>query len=237
MSLAAQVIGLAGVALLLLTLSGLVVRGRWSQWYAFTLYLPVVSGFSLAYVVLPGLWTWEVWFVQENVLNALRFAVALELAARTFRAFPGARSTLRPILLLVLIVTFAMIAAFPWSAVDYLSFLEELQPRLLNGAVWLFTAIAALILWYRLPVARLHKSVLLAYVPYLLFELFFLRVFVARSWQVPALGYMNQAAYLLLVAYWARVAWRADVPSRLARPGSPDEQDADAHSLTRLAAG
>jgi hypothetical protein len=237
MSLAAKVIGLGGVALLLLTLAGLIVRGRWSQWYAFALYLPVVSGFSLAFVVLPSLWTWEVWFVQANVLNVLRFAVALELAARTFRAFPGARSTLRPVMLVVLVVTFAMLAAFPWSAVDYVSFLEELQPRLLNGTVWLFTAIAALILWYRLPVASFHKSVLLAYVPYLLFELVFLRVFVARSWQVPALGYLNQAAYLLLVAYWARVAWRAEVPSQVAGPGSPGEPDTGAHSLTRLAEG
>ena len=213
MSLTAQAIGLAGVALLLLTLAGLVVRGRWRQWYAFALYLPVIAAFSAAFVFLPELWTPEVWYVQANVLNALRFAVALELAARTFRAFPGARSTLRPVMLLVLIVTFGMLVAFPWSAVEYQSFLEELQPRLLNGTVWLFTAIAALILWYRLPVAPLHKSVLLAYVPYLLFELLFLRVFVARSWQVPALGYLNQAAYLLLVAFWARVAWRVDVKS------------------------
>lgn len=213
MSLTAKAIGLAGVALLLLTLAGLVVRGRWRQWYAFALYLPVIAAFSAAFVFLPDLWTPEVWYVQANVLNALRFAVALELAARTFRAFPGARSTLRPVMLLVLIVTFAMLVAFPWSAVEYQSFLEELQPRLLNGTVWLFTAIAALILWYRLPVAPLHKSVLLAYVPYLLFELLFLRVLVARSWQVPALGYLNQAAYLLLVAFWARVAWRADVKS------------------------
>jgi hypothetical protein len=237
MSPVAKVIGLAGVALLLVTLAGLIVRRRVSQWYSFALYLPVVAAFSLAFVVVPGVWSWEVWFVQANVLNALRFAVAVELAARTFRAFPGARSTLRPVMLLVLVVTFAMVAAFPWSAVDYQSFLEELQPRLLNGTLWLFTAIAALILWYRLPVASLHKSVLLAYVPYLVFELVFLRGFVARSWQVPALGYINQAAYLLMVAYWSRVAWRTEVPSRVARPGSPDEPDADTHSLTRLAAG
>jgi hypothetical protein len=237
MSLAAKVIGLAGVGLLLLTLAGLVVRRSWSQWYAFTLYLPVVCAFSLAFLVKPDLWTWDVWFVQENVLNALRFAVALELAARTFRAFPGARSTLRPVMLLVLLVTFAMVAAFPWSAVDYESFLEELQPRLLNGTVWLFTAIAGLILWYRLPVAPLHKAILLGYVPYLLFQLVYLRVFVALSWKHRVLGYINQAAYLLLVSYWAHVAWRANVPTRVARPGSPDEQDADAHSLSRVAAG
>ena len=234
MSLTAKVIALAGVVLLVVTLAGLVVRRRWSQWYAFALYLPVVAGWSLAFVLLPGVWTWQVWFVQTNVLNALRFAVALELAARTFRAFPGARSTLRPVMLLVLLVTFAMVAAFPWAAVDYVSFLEELQPRLLNGTLWLFTAIAALILWYRLPVAPLHKSVLLAYVPYLLFELVFLRVFVARSWEVPVLGYIYQAAYLLMVAYWAHVAWRVQVP---ARPGSPEEQDSDAHSLSGLPAG
>ena len=237
MSLTAKVIGLAGIGLLLLTLAGLIVRRRWSQWYAFSLYLPVVSAFSLAFLVKPDLWTWDVWFVQENILNALRFAVALELAARTFRAFPGARSTARPLMLLVVLVTFGMVAAFPGSAVDYESFLEELQPRLLNGTVWLFTAIAALILWYRLPVAPLHKAVVLVYVPYLLFQLGYLRVFVERSWQVPALGYINQAAYLLMVAYWSRVAWRTEVPSRVAPPGSPDEPDTGTHSLTRLEAG
>jgi hypothetical protein len=237
MSLIAKVIALVGVVLLLATLAGLVVRRRWSQWYAFVLYLPVVAAFSLAFVLLPGAWTWQVWYVQTNVLNALRFAVALELAARTFRAFPGARSTLRPVMLVVLVATFIMIAVFPWSAIEYQSFLEELQPRLLNGTVWLFTAIAALILWYRLPVAPFHKSVLLAYVPYLLFELIFLRVFVARSWELPVLGYINQAAYLLLVAYWAYVAWRVDVPSQLRGPGAEGEDDRGSHSLTRLAAG
>jgi hypothetical protein len=54
---------------------------------------------------------------------------------------------------------------------------------------------------------------------------------------VPALGYINQAAYLLMVAYWSRVAWRTEMPSRIARPGSPDEPDTGTHSLTRLAAG
>ena len=35
--------------------------------------------------------------------------------------------------------------------------MADLQPRVLNGSIWLFTAIAALILWYRLPVDPFHK--------------------------------------------------------------------------------
>jgi hypothetical protein len=239
MSLAASLIAVAGVALLLVTFAGLIVRGRWRQWYAFALYLPVMAGFSLVFVAWPDVWTPSGWVVQANVLNAVRFAVALELAARTFRSFPGARSTLRPILLILLIFTFAAVTAFPSSALDYETFLNDLQPRLLNGTVWLFTAIAALILWYRLPVAPLHKSILLGYVPYLLFQLVYLRAFVTRSWQLPLLGYLNQAAYLLLVSHWAWVAWRADVPLRTDRPGLDDQgpRGSGPHTMARVSDG
>ena len=82
----------------------------------------------------------------------------------------------------------------------------------------MFTAIAALILWYRLPVAPLHKSVLLGYVPYLLFQLVYLHLLVARSWENRAIGYLNQAAYLVLVSHWAWTAWRGPVSLP---PGEP----------------
>ena len=81
----------------------------------------------------------------------------------------------------------------PASTVDYVTFLEEVQPRLLNGTVWIFTAIAGLILWYRLPVAPLHKSILLGYVPYLLYDAVFLKALLQASWQRDLIGYVNQS--------------------------------------------
>jgi hypothetical protein len=209
MSLAAALIATGGVVLIVATLAGLFLRGRWSSWYAFTLYLATVAAFSIVFIAWPGAWTETLWLVQTNVINALRFAMAIELAARTFRSFPGARSTLRPALLAMLAVTLVLVFAIPSHSPDYRTILEELQPRLINGTVWLFTVIAALILWYRLPVSALHKSVLLAYVPYLLFELLYLRVLMAIGWKVDLLGYLYQAAYLVLASFWARAAWRS----------------------------
>jgi hypothetical protein len=205
------------------TLAGLIVRGRWSSWYSFSLYLLVVAGFSLAFAVYPRAYTQLGWYLQVNALTVLRFAVAMELAIRTFRAFPGARATLRPILLVLLVVTFALLVAVPASTVDYVTFLEEVQPRLLNGTVWIFTAIAGLILWYRLPVAPLHKSILLGYVPYLLYDAVFLKALLQASWQRDLIGYVNQSIYLLLVSHWAWVAWRTDPQTSTTRGGPPPE--------------
>lgn len=219
-----------GTTLLAVTLAGLLVRGGWRTWYAFTAYLAIVSTFTTGTLLWPEVFfVWDAWTLEQNLVNAVRFAVALELAARTFRAFPGARYTLRLALLTVLTVTMVMVGSAAGGAVDYESFLEELQPRLLNGSVLVFTAIAALILWYRLPVAPLHKAVVLGYVPYLLFQLVYLHVFVTRSWETKALGYVNQAAYLVLVSHWAWAAWRTAVPSSGARA----DHDSPETSLAR----
>ena len=222
-----------GTALLAITLAGLLMRGGWRTWYAFTAYLAITSAFTTAVLLRPEVfYVPQAWTLEQNVVNAVRFAVALELAARTFYSFPGARSTLRLALLVVLTATLVMVGSAASGAGDYQSFLEELQPRLLNGTVLVFTSIAALILWYRLPVARLHKSIVLGYVPYLLFQLVYLHVFVTRSWETKALAYLNQAAYLLLVSYWARVAWRRPDPPRAAQGGP----QAPPGSLERVAA-
>jgi hypothetical protein len=114
--------------------------------------------------------------------------------------------------LFVLVATFAAVAAVSRSGADYQSFLGNLQPRVLYGSIWLFTAIAALILWYRLPVNPFCKSVLLGYVPYLLVFTLTMNVLGVlgkadweRGWPVR---YLNQLAYLALMLHWTRAAWR-----------------------------
>jgi hypothetical protein len=220
MTPAGSLIALLGVALLLATFAGLVVRRRVGEWYSFALYLLVMAAFSFAFAAYPPAYTHSGWKWQVVVVSVARLAVALELAARTFRAFPGARSTLRAVLLFVMaVMLMAVIAATPYTA-TYQMFVMDVQPRLGNGTVWIFTAIAALILWYRLPVASLHKSILLAYVPYLLYDTIFLKALVEKSWANDLIGYLNQSIYLLLVSYWARVAWRRPDPPR-AEQGGP----------------
>ena len=160
--------------------------------------------------------------LNESIANLLRFVVALELAFRTFRGFPGAMARLRLVLLTVVGFTLVVVLAATPPRLDYVTFVGQVTPRVLNGSVWLFTAIAALILWYRLPVRPLYKKVLLSWVPYLLVFTVAMNALGAVGWERGlALDYLRQVAYLALVAYWAHAAWQPVVlpvvrPARIA---------------------
>jgi hypothetical protein len=85
----------------------------------------------------------------------------------------------------------------------------NLQPYVLAGTVWLFLAISALILWYRLPVVPLHKALLLGFVPYLLVFTVAINLLKAYGGNVRvAAGYTKNVAYQVLLAYWVYSAWR-----------------------------
>ena len=221
---AAQVwIGYAGTVALAAVFAGVLARHRFRLWYFFTLFLAVMLASTLMMAIWPGqFYTHDFYQAKETALTFLRFGMALELAYRTFRAFPGALATLRWVLLLVLIVTLAAVLAVSGPATAFVSFLASLQPRVLNGSIWLFAVIAALILWYRLPVDPFHKSVLLSYVPYLLVFSLTLNIVgeLGRAgWErsLPV-RYINQLAYLALMVHWAWIAWRrVEVPSHPAR--------------------
>jgi hypothetical protein len=204
-----RIIALTGTCLLLATLVGLLVRGRWRAWYAFTAYQAAVAGFALA-LLYPPWYHARAYLLQANVVNAVRLAMVLEVGIRTFRAFPGARSTLRRVLLVLLLVTFGLLVLVPTSTNDYRAFLMELQPRMTNATVWIYTAILALILWYRLPVHPLIKSVLLVYVPFLLWDAAFNRAWLERAWEQDVVRYGSQLIYVAMVGYWAWIAWRPE---------------------------
>src|SRR2546428_7471497 len=132
----------AGTVAMALALGGVFARRRYRIWLFFPLFLAV----SLVCTVMMLFWprvfyTRDFWQGKENALNLLRFAMALELAYRTFRAFPGALATLRWVLLLVLVTTLLAVLAVSGGGNDFQSFMADLQPRVLNGSIWVFTAI------------------------------------------------------------------------------------------------
>ncbi len=219
MSATQAAIGYAGTIALAVVLGGVLVRARYRVWYFFTLFVALTLGFAVMTVLWRSrFYTTGFWQAKETALNFVRFAMALELAYRTFRSFPGALATLRFTLFVVLVATLAAVLAVSGPR-DYESFLANLQPRVLNGSVWLFAVIAALILWYRLPVDAFHKAVLLGYVPYLIVFSLTMNVLGAlgrAGWErALALQYVNQLAYLALLVHWAWAAWRrAEEPTR-----------------------
>jgi hypothetical protein len=217
----------AATAMLAAVVAGLIVKHRVRLWYGFAVLVAAVGASNL----LIGLWPqrfygWSFWQTKETAHDVIRFGMAIELALRTFRAFPGALATARRALLVGCALTWIAVSAVPTAVQPtagerVLVFAAELHPRVLNGTIWLFTAIAALILWYRIPVHPFHKAVLLGYVPYLLVFTIVFNALGQLGWQrVTLLSYANQVAYLALVTYWAHAAWRSYPEAVVRRPAT-----------------
>jgi hypothetical protein len=221
MSSPQKVIAVAGLVLIGTALIGSAVRGRYKAWWFLTVYLVGALAMEVPLQVAPErFFTAEFWQAKETAYAALRFAVASELGIRTLRAFPGAFATARRIVLLVLLVTFGAVAL---SSADpeYQNFLGEVVPRVLNGSLWMLMTLAAVILWYRIPIQRFHKAVLLTYIPYILVSMIVAKL-IASGRGGQAMQYVGQLTYVALMAYWNYAIWRPDSDMRVrpARSGS-----------------
>jgi len=228
-----ETIAVAGTAVAFLALAGVVVRRRVGVCWTFVPYLGVVAVTDLLMLLWPEhFYRQWFWFGTQLVINILRFAVALELTYRTFRAFPSARATARGVLLVVLLITLVIVFGGtgnlepPEGAPALGPLISRVQPRVVNGAIWLLSAIAGLILWYRLPVHPLHKAILVGYVPYLLIFAVSLNLIESQGWDIRTqVNYLHTSAFVAVLAYWAVAAWRrAEVPARAPEPEPSLEQ-------------
>ena len=199
-----------GEPILVTALVGLLVQGGYRACYSFTVYLMAVLVPDVMSIAWPERFhTWEFWMLKEIVHNLLKFAIALELAIRTFREFPGARATARTVVFLVVLLSLAGVLSVPPRHAELQDLASQLHPRILNGTIWLFTALAALILWYRLPVESLHKAILIGFVPYLLIFTIAMNALSSIGWHIHTVaGYAHTGAYFALLCYWTYAAWR-----------------------------
>src|ERR1051325_1512832 len=153
---------------------GLFVRRGYRSCYSFPLYIVAVLVPQTLTLLWPDtFYRLDFWLLKESLHALLKFSIALELAIRTVRAFPSAKATAQRVILVVLAAAYVGVLAATPASRDYgtegaRALLAHVLPRILNGTIWLFTAIGAVILWYRLPVAPLNKAILLGFVPYLL---------------------------------------------------------------------
>ncbi len=205
------------VALLLETivLSGLVVRRRLSRNTSFALYMLSVLLAEALTLFRPEIFMHaRPWVLIETLHAMLRHLVAIELAFHTSRAFPGARRRLRVFFWTMTLATLAVPFLSTGDLLSTVTIVTTVLPRLLYTAIWLFTGLGALVLWYRLPLQSMHKAILLGFVAYLVLATFALNLL--REWGVvhrEITGYLNSLGYVLVLAYWARAAWRRD-PTR-----------------------
>jgi cell division protein FtsW (lipid II flippase) len=124
-----------------------------------------------------------------------------------------------------MVVVLAGLGVLVWLSLEhgteYEAVVGRLHPNVNDGTVWLFIALGGICLWYHLPLDSLHKAVLIGLVPYLLVYSVVLRAVVALGWESGwVVNRTAPLAYLVLLAYWAYVAWRptgGDAGTRVGR--------------------
>jgi hypothetical protein len=130
----------------------------------------------------------------------------------------------RRVLLLVLGLAWLGVVSLPVDPTSGRAMLGGVLPRILNGTVWVFVAVSAVVLWYRLPVSRLDKALLVGFVPYLLVFTVSLTLLESLGWGadvVRGMGHIQASAYELLLLYWNGVVWSASSVEDLGRAALP----------------
>jgi hypothetical protein len=211
------------VALIGLVLAGLAMRHRAASCVAWTLYLAAVAASDALVAGWPSrFWTRDFWMLKEGVLNLLKLAIGFELMVRIFGAFPTAYVTARRGAVAAVIMLGVMVSTSFSDAISYRVVVGRFQSSVNDGTVWLLVAVGAFCLWYHLPLDSIHKAILIGLVPFLLVYSVALRALVAMGWERG--DFFNATAphaYLVMLVYWARVAWRRapedDSGTRVAR--------------------
>jgi hypothetical protein len=203
-------ISYSGLVVRVFAFLGLVVSRRYRECYSFALYLPAVAVPQFLELAWPErFYRWDVWLVKEALHALLKFTIALEVSVRTFRAFPGALASARGVVFLVAVVTLVGIVTTPGPALEYTTAAGRVLPRALGGTAWLFLAVTALVLWYRLPVRPLQKAILIGFVPYLLAFTIVMNALDSFGWHLRTqANYLQAVVYWLITVYWAYAAWR-----------------------------
>lgn len=197
--------------------AGLLVRGRWRLCGFFSAYIPVVLICEILVAWWPRVfYVPGFWMAKQIVYDVLKLGLALELAWRTFRVFPGAGAAARRVVLMILLLTTVVTLAASGGGLSYLTMAGDLHPRAINGTIWLLAATLGLAQWYRVPVHPFHRAILASLGAYLAVFGVLLGLEGLHGWAAqPYLNALDPAAYLLLTLYWAHVAWRPE--SALAR--------------------
>jgi hypothetical protein len=195
---------------LLVTIAGVLARGRARQCWGFPCYVVIVLLANSLVSFWPGRFhTPEAWVAFQAIYDLLKMAIVLELAWRSFSLFPGALRSARAVLLMLLVASTVAIA-FLTPPSSYAT-VWDFQPSIVAGTLWLLTATALLVVWYQIPVHDWQRAIMLGFAPYLLVFVVALDMLRRHGWSAgPAAGLLDQAGYLALVAFWAWAAWRRD---------------------------
>ena len=212
-----------GVLLALaIALVGIFVRRRQSECWMLPVNLAVVLAWDSAMSLFPEqLFHWRIYVFQQWIYNFCIFGVALELARRAFKAFPGAAATARVVFLAILVVTaLSIFAATPPGTARGTSFsiaaVLTLQPRLINATIWLFVATSRLVMFFNIPVSDWHRSISLGFSIYLVISVTLLNVLKKFGFDIQSfVSFFDGSAYLALCCWFALRAWQPEEATEL----------------------
>lgn len=196
-------------ALALAVVVGLLARGRLYMGWSFGLYLVSFAAFGTLMGLLPDRFmTWPFWLASEATLATLKAALALELSALIFRAFPAAGRVGRFGLVAILFGTIAWIAsANPGSLAEWV----RVAPRAQCGGAFLFAWLLGVVLWYRIPLHPLHKAILMALTPYLLVFTVTMQALETFRWSgSDDVRFLYTLVFAAVLGSWLRPAWRRE---------------------------
>lgn len=204
---------------LLATLVGLFVRGRHRSCWSFTAYVATVFTCNCLVSFWPStFYVYDFWIRKQAAYDVLKLAIGIELGARAFAAFPGAMRAARVVALLVLTASTLLISSTAMGAFHTRVTWDWLAASF-TAAVWVFGAVALLVLWFRIPVSRMHRAIMMGFLPYLAVFTLLTGLLKQQGWSF--LGWIwniETAAYLLLVSWWSVSAWHRPEPAPAVSP-------------------
>jgi hypothetical protein len=189
------------------TLAALVVRGRARHCWSFVAYLcAFLTGETMTVISPDRFFTEEFWMAKQALYDILKTGVALEMAWRVVRAFPGALRTARAMALVLLVGFTTILASGPHRAGYKVIF--TWQPRVVACTALLFTLIALLVAWYHLPMRAIHRSIMGGFAIYSAFFATLLSLLERWGWgHLPLMNAMNRIVFLGVALWWMRAAW------------------------------
>lgn len=221
-------IGYVSTALTAVLLATLLKRRHAASAPLLTLYVAWITLSQTLIALSPEQFhTQNFWLVHKVAEAALRFGIALELAHRIFRGFPGAAaSAMNAILAIAAIAAFATASIYSPRA-TYTEIVTVVVPRVAQATAWMLTALSLLVLWYRIPLTSLHRAVLLGMTPYLLVFSAGMALLQSAGWELRnQVGYVTALCFVCMVGYWTVVAWKTQpveaLPGFAARSPSVD---------------
>jgi len=204
-----------GIVVVLLAVA---LRRRDRDCWSFPVYLVLVLiGDTLVSVWPDRFYVAWFWYLQQSLWDVAKLCIALEIAFRAFRVFPGARPVVQALLVLVMSGTTAAIVSLP-SRLSHDAVVFDWEPRVLTGTIWLMTAVTMVVVYYRLPIRSFQLAILTGFVPYLLVFVTLLNVLRHHGWQLrPWINAVDATAYLAVVLYWSWAAWRREEATAASR--------------------